>query len=161
MQVSDQKVVSIDYTLTDDEGNVLDTSEGNEPLEYLHGAGNIIPGLEGAIEGKEVGDNIQVSVAPADGYGEVDEGLQQQVSIDSFEEPETLELGMQFQIETDQGDVVVTIIEIDDDVVTIDGNHELAGMTLNFDVTIRGIREATAEEIDHGHAHGPGDEHHE
>ena len=161
MQVSDQKVVSIDYTLTDDDGNVLDTSEGNEPLEYLHGAGNIIPGLENAITGKQAGDSLQVSVAPEDGYGEVDEGLQQQVSIESFEEPETLELGMQFQVETDQGDVVVTIIEIGDEVVTIDGNHELAGMTLNFDVTIRNVRDATAEEIEHGHAHGPGGEHHE
>jgi FKBP-type peptidyl-prolyl cis-trans isomerase SlyD len=156
MQITDEMVVAIEYTLTDDEGKVLDSSEGHEPLTYLHGTDGIIPGLERELSGKQVGDELKVAVTPQDGYGERDEDLRQQVGRDQFEGIEELETGMQFQVDSDNGPLVVEIIEIDGDDVTIDGNHPLAGVNLNFAVTIRDIRAATAEEIEHGHAHGPG-----
>ena len=119
--------------------------------------GGIIPGLERELEGKDVGDELQVAVAPADAYGQRDEALEQEVGRDQFEDPDELSLGMQFQVESDAGPMVVTVVEIDDDVVTIDGNHPLAGVNLNFDVTVREVREATADELSHGHVHGAGD----
>lgn len=156
MRVAKHTVVMIDYTLTNDGGNVLDTSEGQEPLSYLHGAGNIIPGLEKELEGKEVGDELQVKVAPEEGYGLRNDALQRDVERSEFEGVEQLGVGMQFQAETDEGPIVITIVNIADDVVTIDGNHPLAGEHLNFDVAIREVREATEEEVEHGHAHGAG-----
>jgi len=156
MQITKNAVVAIDYTLTSDEGEVLDTSEGHEPLVYLHGVGGIIPGLECELEGKQVGDQFQVTVAPAEGYGERDDTLEQEVARDQFEGDEDLALGMQFQVESEEGPTVVTVIEIDDDVVTIDGNHPMAGVNLNFDVTIREVRQATDDELSHGHVHGMG-----
>lgn len=161
MQIAKHKVVKIHYTLTDGDGEVIDTSAGGEPLEYLHGVGGIVPGLERELEGKSVGDHIQVNVQPEDGYGEHDEDLLHEVQRSQFEGIDDLELGMQFQVDTDDGPMVVTVVEITDENVTVDGNHELAGVPLNFDVTIHEIRDATQEEIDHGHAHGEGchDEH--
>ena len=156
MQITKNAVVAIDYTLTSDEGEVLDTSTGHEPLAYLHGVGGIIPGLERELEGKQTGDQFQVSVAPQDAYGERDDALEQEVARDQFEGADELELGMQFQVESEDGPTVVTIVEIDDDVVTIDGNHPMAGVNLNFDVTVREVREATADELSHGHVHGTG-----
>ena len=156
MQIAKNSVVAIDYNLTNDAGEVLDTSEGHEPLAYLHGVGGIIPGLERELEGKQVGDQLQVSVKPEDGYGERDDALEQEVPRDQFEGEDDLALGMQFQVDSEAGPTVVTVIEIDDDVVTIDGNHPMAGINLNFDVTVREVREATSDELSHGHVHGMG-----
>jgi len=159
MQVAKNKVVSIDYTLKDDAGEVIDSSEGFEPLFYLHGFDNIVPGLEKALEGKAAGDQVQVSVSPAEGYGERDDSLQQVVPRQAFQGVDDLEVGMQFRAESDEGQQIVTVAAIEGDEVTVDGNHPLAGETLNFDVTIVEVRDATAEEIEHGHVHGPGGHH--
>jgi FKBP-type peptidyl-prolyl cis-trans isomerase SlyD len=155
MQIAENKVVAIDYTLKDDSGQVLDTSEGREPLSYLHGTGGIIPGLEQELAGKEAGDELHVAVAPADAYGERNEALRQQVSREQFQGIDNLAPGMQFRVKTEGGPLVVTVTEVADEVVTIDGNHPLAGVNLNFAVKVRDVREATAEEITHGHVHGP------
>lgn len=155
MQIAKNRVVAIDYTLTDDDGEVLDSSEGREPLSYLHGADGIIPGLERELDGKLAGDQLQVSVTPTDAYGERNEALQQKVPRDEFEGVENLELGMQFRVDSNDGPMMITIVEIAKDVVTIDGNHPLAGVNLNFAVTVREVRDATEEELTHGHAHGP------
>lgn len=160
MQVTKHKVVAIDYTLSDDEGQVIDSSRGAEPLEYLHGEGNIVPGLECVLEGKGVGDQIEVVVPPDDGYGLRNDDLRQAVSRDTFADVEDLAVGMQFRVETQAEDfLIVTVVEIGEDQVVIDGNHALAGQTLHFDVTIRDIRDATDDEIAHGHVHGPGCSH--
>ncbi len=156
MQVAKDKVVAIDYTLTDDEGNVLDSSVGREPLAYLHGWGNIIPGLEKALEGKQAGDNLTVRVPAAEAYGERDDSLTQQVPRELFMGVDELEVGMRFQAQTNQGVQIVTITEIYGDVVTVDGNHPLAGKPLNFEINVVEVRDATAEELAHGHVHGPG-----
>ena len=154
MQVAQNKVVSIDYTLKDDDGSVLDSSEGGEPLVYLHGAQNIIPGLEAALEGKAVGDGVQTSIPPEEGYGAKREELLQVVERKHFADTPELEIGMRFQVTTeDDNQVIVSVTKIDQDTVTLDANHELAGMTLHFDVTIREIRDATPEEIEHRHVH--------
>ena len=155
MQISANMVVSIDYTLTDDQGTVIDSSEGRGPLAYLHGMNNIIPGLENALEGKSKGDSLQVKVSPEEGYGERSEELTQAIPKQMFEGNDDIQVGMQFQTMTEQGPHVVTVTQIDDDTITVDGNHPLAGENLNFDVTVVDIREATAEELDHGHVHGP------
>jgi len=161
MTISENSVVAFHYTLTDDEGNTIDSSAGGEPLHYLHGAGNIIPGLEKELVGKNVGDNLQVKVAPAEGYGEVIAEMVQQVPAAAFQGAPELEVGMQFEAATqDGGRVPVTITAIEGDTVTVDGNHPLAGKHLNFDVTIESVREASAEELEHGHVHGPGGHHH-
>ncbi|MBM79725.1 MAG: peptidylprolyl isomerase [Planctomycetaceae bacterium] len=156
MQIADKTVVAIDYVLKDDAGEVIDSSEGQQPLTYLHGASGIIPGLERELTGKQVGDELQVSIAPADGYGGRNDGLRQEVAHDQFQGVQNLSVGMQFQADSNAGPMVVTVVEISDATVTIDGNHPLAGMNLNFSVTVRDIREATQEELQHGHAHGPG-----
>ena len=159
MQIAKNKVVSIDYTLKDDAGEVIDSSEGFEPLFYLHGCDNIVPGLEKALDGKRAGDQVQVSVSPAEGYGERDDSLQQVVPREAFQGIDDLEAGMQFRAESDEGQQIVTIMAIDGDEVTVDGNHPLAGVTLNFDVTVVEVRDATADELEHGHVHGPGGHH--
>ena len=156
MQISANMVVSIDYTLTDDQGTVIDSSEGRGPLAYIQGIGNIIPGLERALEGKGKGDSLQVKVAPEDGYGERRDDLTQAVPKQMFEGSDEIQVGMQFQTMTEAGPQVVTVVAIDDENVTVDGNHPLAGENLNFDVTVVEIREASAEELEHGHVHGPG-----
>ncbi|HEX4869402.1 MAG TPA: peptidylprolyl isomerase [Moraxellaceae bacterium] len=160
MQIANDVVASIEYTLTDDKGNVIDSSVGGEPLAYLHGAGNIIPGLESALEGKKVGDSFKVSVAPAEGYGEKDEGLLQVVPRSMFRGVDQVEVGMQFHAQTDYGMQVITVAKVEGDNVTVDGNHPLAGQNLNFDVKVVEVRAATAEELEHGHVHGPGGHHH-
>jgi len=152
MQIAKHKVVSIDYTLTDDDGTVLDSSTGQEPLSYLHGVGGIIPGLEKALEGQTTGDELKVVVEPGDAYGELHEGLRSEVSRDHFDEIESLELGMQFRVPTDQDDLhTVTVVEITDETVTVDGNHPLAGVTLHFEIAIRDVRDATEAEVSQGH----------
>jgi len=161
MTISENNVVSFHYTLTDDEGNTVDSSAGGEPLVYLHGAGNIIPGLEKELTGKSVGDKFVVSVAAAEGYGEVIPEMIQQVPKEAFQGAPELQVGMQFEAGTqDGGRVPVTITAIEGDVVTVDGNHPLAGKNLNFDVSIEDIRDASEEELAHGHVHGPGGHHH-
>ena len=153
MQIAEGTVVAIDYMLTDDDGNLLDQSQSNQPLIYLHGHKNIIPGLESALLGKIEGDNFEVRVAPTDGYGETNPELEQIVPRDRFQGVESLEVGMQFQASTDQGPVSVRVIKIDDNDVTVDGNHPLTGIHLNFSVKVRSIREATEHEIANGHIH--------
>ncbi|MCI0708093.1 MAG: peptidylprolyl isomerase [Ignavibacteriae bacterium] len=159
MKIAKNSVVTIDYTLTDDNGHVIDSSEGQEPLTYLHGAGNIIPGLENTLEGKNTGDAVKVSVPPADGYGEWDEKKITQVSKKQFTGIEKLEVGMEFTVEGDKHDMYVTVTKIEGDKVTVDANYPLAGKTLNFDVTVKNVRAATPDEISHGHIHGPGGHH--
>ena len=147
-------VVSMHYTLTDNDGNVIDSSEGEEPLAYLHGAGNIIPGLEKALVGKVEGDSLQVTIEPEEGYGVVVEELIQTVDKGVFEGVDKVETGMSFESETPDGTihhVVVKNVEGDD--ITIDANHPLAGVVLNFDVEIVDIRIPSEEEISHGHVH--------
>lgn len=156
MQISPNKVVSIHYTLKNDAGDVLDTSSGREPLAYLHGSGNIIPGLEKALEGKSSGEKMNVSIAPEEGYGERHEGLIQDVPRDAFQGVEDIQPGMQFHAQGPSGPMVVTVKEVGDNTVKVDGNHPLAGETLHFDVEVTDVREATAEEQEHGHVHGAG-----
>jgi len=160
MQIAKHKVVSIDYTLTNDAGDVVDSSAGGEPLVYLHGMHNIIPGLEHALEGKSTGDTLQVTIAPKDGYGERVDAMVQTVPRELFQGVDQLEVGMQFQANTDSGVQVVTITAVNGDEVTVDGNHPLAGENLNFDVTVVDVRDASNEEIEHGHVHGPGGHQH-
>ncbi|MEX1199767.1 MAG: peptidylprolyl isomerase [Methylophaga sp.] len=160
MKVAENTVVVIDYTLTNNEGQVIDSSEGAGPLAYLHGAGNIIPGLEDALLGKEVGDEVKASIEPANAYGERHEALKQEVPAELFSGVEKVEVGMQFQSETDQGPVLVTVTEVGEETITVDGNHPLAGVHLNFDVNIREVREPSAEELEHGHVHGEGGHQH-
>ena len=160
MQIANDVVALIEYTLTDDQGNVIDSSVGGEPLAYLHGAGNIIPGLESALEGKKVGDSLKVSVAPAEGYGEKDDGLLQVVPRTMFRGVDQIEVGMQFHAQTDYGMQVITVAKVEGDNVTVDGNHPLAGQNLNFDVKVVEVRAASAEELEHGHVHGAGGHHH-
>ena len=148
MQIGKHKIVSIDYTLTHDDGTVLDSSDGTEPLQYMHGIGQLVSGLEEALEGLETGKQLQVTVLPADGYGERLDDMEGEVSRQHFDEFDSLELGMQFRVPTDSGGYrVVTIVEIGDETVKIDANHPLAGINLNFDVAVRDVREATAEEL--------------
>ena len=161
MNVDKDKVVTFTYTLTNDKGEVLDSSQAHGPLSYLHGHGAIIPGLEAEMAGKSGGDSFQAKIAPADAYGEYNEELIIDVPKDRFPEPENIEKGMQFQAQTQQGMQVFTVEEVKDEVVSVDGNHPLAGENLSFDVEITDIRDATSEEIEHGHVHQEGDEHHE
>ncbi|MCX5661390.1 MAG: peptidylprolyl isomerase [Planctomycetota bacterium] len=161
MKIAQHKVVTINYKLTDPKGQVIDTSEGREPLVYIHGGGNLIPGLESALEGKGAGDRIDVTIAPEHGYGLRNEELVQPVPRKSFPGVKVLEVGMQFRAQGPDGQRVVTVVSFGkDDEVMVDGNHPLAGMPLHFDVTVVTVRAATKEELDHGHVHGPGGHHH-
>ena len=161
MQISSQKVATIAYTLTDDQGTELDSSKDGEPLAYIQGIGNLIPGLEDALEGKSGGDELSVSIQPEQAYGKRDEELLQAVPRAHFDGVDELQVGMQFRASSEDGDErVVTVVEVGDDQVAIDGNHPLAGQILNFEVKVVEVRDATQEELDHGHVHGPGGHHH-
>jgi FKBP-type peptidyl-prolyl cis-trans isomerase SlyD len=160
MQITENTVAAFHYTLTNGAGEVLDSSEGREPLLYLHGAGNIVPGLEKAMEGRKVGDSFKVDVAPEEGYGQRHDGLVQVVPRAAFQGVDTVEVGMQFQASGPQGQMSVTIAKVEDDNVTVDGNHPLAGETLHFAVEVTDVRAATEEEISHGHVHGEGGHQH-
>lgn len=152
--IGDNLIVSMHYSLTDASGEVLDSSEGSDPLNYLHGAGNIIPGLEQALVGKVEGDSLQVQVEPADGYGELNPELIQVVDRAAFQGVEAVDVGMAFEAQGPDGAaqrIVVTAVEGDQ--VTVDANHPLAGQQLNFDVQVVAVRAATDEEVAHGHVH--------
>jgi FKBP-type peptidyl-prolyl cis-trans isomerase SlyD len=160
MLIAQDKVVLIHYTLTNAKGEVLDSSSGGDPLAYLHGQGNIIPGLEKALEGRQAGDRLSVAVEAAEGYGERDDRLVQQVPRRQFGGA-NVQPGMQFHAQTSQGQArVVTVTRIVGDMVTVDGNHPLAGEKLHFEVEVTGVRDASTEELEHGHVHGPGGHHH-
>ena len=148
MQIAKNSVVSIHYTLKDEAGEVLDTSDGREPLDYLHGAGQIIPGLETELEGKSEGDKLSVVVGPDRGYGDRDESLVHDVPKSEFDDPDGIEEGMQFRVGAPGGNVIMVVAGVQDETVTLDGNHPLAGATLAFDVSVEGVREATKEEIE-------------
>ena len=161
MLIAANKAVSIDYTLTNDAGEVIDSSAGGAPLVYLHGAGNIIAGLERALEGKQVGDELNVAVEPEDAYGEYSAELVATLDRAMFEGVDQLEVGMQFHASGPDGSMqIVTIRDIDGDDVTVDGNHPLAGQRLNFQDKVMKVRDASDEEISHGHIHGEGGHHH-
>ena len=160
MQIANEKVVSIHYTLTNDAGETLDSSEGQEPLAYLHGFGNIIAGLERALTGRSVGDKFTVAIAPTDGYGERDDEMVQSVPRSAFQGVDEIYPSMQFQAQSPEGMQLVTVIGVEGDEIILDGNHPMAGMTLNFAIEVTEVREATREELDHGHVHGPGGHHH-
>ncbi len=158
MTIAAEKVVSIDYTLRNNNGEIIDSSEGRAPLDYLHGARNIVPGLEKELDGKAEGDSLKVAVAPADAYGEYDDSNVFDVPRTQFPEGQEIEAGMRFSAQTPEGPASFLVKDVAGDSVKLDGNHPLAGETLNFDVTVRGVRDATAEEIAHGHVHQKGEE---
>lgn len=158
--VANDTVVSFLYTLTNEQGEVLDQSN-DTPLAYLHGHNNIITGLEAALLGKKAGDELTVTVAPQDAYGEYLAEAVQEVPRANFQGVDNITAGMQFQTQTEDGQVMlVTVKDVSDDVVIVDGNHPLAGVTLTFAVKITDVRAATEEELQHGHAHGAGGHHH-
>jgi FKBP-type peptidyl-prolyl cis-trans isomerase SlyD len=162
MTISQHKVVSIHYKVVDTaNAEVIDSSDDGEPMTYLHGASNIIPGLEQALEGKGIGDEIEVTVEPADAYGEYSEDRIQQVPIEAFEEMEKIEPGMMVTAQSDDGQINLMVTEVDEATVTVDANHPLAGKSLSFDVRVEAVRDASEEEISHGHVHGPGGHHHD
>ena len=160
MNISHNTVVAIDYTLTNDEGEVLDSSSGRAPLYYLHGYGNIIPGLENALAGHTAGESLAVTVAPADGYGEHDPEKLQAIPRQNIPPHIPLEPGLQLTGRDQHGNTLpLWVFEVREDVVLVDGNHPLAGETLHFAVEIREVRAASSEELAHGHVHGPGGVH--
>ncbi len=160
-RIAPGKVVSIQFRLTDEEGELLDQSEESEPLLYLHGSGNIVPGLERALEGKAVGDQLKVRVPPGEGYGDHDPSGVHSAMRSDFPEGEELEEGTQFLAEDGDGNVVpVWVTGVDGDAITVDFNHPLAGVTLDFDVIVAEVRDATEDERNHGHPHGPGGHEH-
>lgn len=161
LTVQEDSVVAMHYVLKDDSGSVLDASREGEPLHYLHGHQNIVPGLEAALTGAAVGETRNVTVAPADGYGERDEDMILRVPREQLPPDLTPEVGMVLGMETPHGhSVPVRVTEVHPTHVMLDANHELAGVTLHFSVTIDSVRKATPEELRHGHVHGPGGHHH-
>jgi len=148
------------YQLASEDGTILDSSEGREPLSYIHGKGNIIVGLEDQLNNKGAGDKFKAVIAPADGYGERDDKLMQVVPKSGFQGDEELKEGMQVQIGTEQGTSIASVVKIDGEDVTLDINHPLAGVTLHFDIEVVGVRDASKEELEHGHVHGPGGHQH-
>ena len=154
MQIEKNKVVSIHYTLTDNAGKVIDSSDGRDPLLYIQGIGNIIPGLEEALEGKSKADKLDVTVSPDKGYGNRDERMVQSIPRSNIDGIEDIQVGMQLQAQSPDGQMsLLTVTKVEDETVTVDGNHPLAGETLNFAVEIVDIRDATKDELAHGHAH--------
>ena len=153
--IAPNKVVAINYAVKTEDGQTLDQSKDGSPLNFIHGRGMLIPGLENALEGKKVGDSFTAEVKPEEAYGERHDGLIQTVPRNLFGENE-VQPGMQFRASTDQGEQSVVIVEVKDDEVTVDGNHPLAGVNLNFDVEVIEVREATEQELEHGHVHTDG-----
>ena len=160
MQIAKNLAVQIHYTLKNDAGEVLDSSEVSDPLSYLQGHGNLIPGLEKALEGKRAGEALNVSIPPEEAYGVRDDSLIQDVPRSAFQGIADIQAGMQFQADSNHGPRTVTVTKVSADVVTVDGNHPLADQTLHFAVKIVDVRAASKEELSHGHVHGPGGHHH-
>lgn len=160
MQIFDDNVVSFQYTLKNDQGEVIESSVSQEPLDYLHGHKNIIPGLERELTGKSVGDTFTATIEPENAYGNYDEELLQTLSRGDFQDVDELEIGMQFEVQDSSGSGLVTVTKIEGDEITIDGNHPLAGERLVFEIEVVDIREASAEELSHGHPHHPDGHHH-
>jgi FKBP-type peptidyl-prolyl cis-trans isomerase SlyD len=158
MTIGPKTVVSIDYTLKDDAGEVIDSSSGREPLAYLHGVGNLVPGLEKALDGRAAGDDVKVTLAPADGYGARDESLVRNLPLRKIADKKP-QVGRRYRAQLEDGQAVVLVTSLKGDYATVDANHPLAGMTLHFEVKVVSIREATTEELTHGHVHS-GDGHH-
>lgn len=156
MKITNNLAVSIHFGVAEVDGNSLDSTENGAPLEFIQGAGYLVPGLEAELEGKEVGDKFDVTLEAKDAYGEFQEELVQQVPRDLFEGVDTIEVGMSFQADTDQGPRTVEVTEVTDEMVSIDANHPLAGMALQFVGEIVAIRAATEEELAHGHIHSGG-----
>lgn len=160
--IGKDKIVSIDYTLTNATGEVIDSSQGRDPLTYLHGHGGLIPGMEQGLEGKSAGDAVKLVLPPEQGYGQKDPNMVQPVPRANFAGVPNIEKGMQFQARSPDGSGarVVTVLDVSPETVTVDANHPLAGETLHFDVNVKDVREASPEELQHGHAHGPGGHQH-
>ncbi|MDN3698434.1 MULTISPECIES: peptidylprolyl isomerase [Vibrio] len=156
MKIEKNVVVSVAYQVKLEDGVVVDQSTVEAPLDYLHGHNNLITGLEKELDGKVAGDKFSVTVSPEDAYGEHSDDLVQRVPADVFQGVEEIEVGMRFLADTDQGPIPVEVTEVDGDEVVVDGNHMLAGQTLTFDVEVVAVREATAEEAEHGHVHQEG-----
>jgi len=159
MAITRDSVVTIHYTLKDDAGAVIDSSASGEPLAYLHGHGNIVPGLERALSGRDAGDKLSVRVTPAEGYGEYDKELVQSVPRRALRGIKDVQPGMHLHAQTEAGTRTVTVTRVHGDMVTLDANHPLAGKNLNFDIQVEDVRQATEEELSHGHVHGPGGHH--
>ena len=156
MQITANKVATITYILKDNDGTLIDQADKDSPFAFILGVGSIIPGLETALEGKKAGDKINVTIEPAEGYGDRHDDMIQVMSKEMFEGVDEVTPGMQFHAQTAEGMSVVTVTGVEDDNVTVDGNHPLAGVTLNFDVDVLEVRDPTEEELDHGHVHGAG-----
>lgn len=160
MKIQKHTVVTLNYTLKNSEGEIMDTSEGREPLVYLHGVGGLIPGLEAELEGKEIGNSFNTVIAPEDAYGKRSDDLLHVVPKSGFQGDEEMQVGMRVQLETEQGPAIATISKIEGENVTLDLNHPLADMELHFSIDVVDLRDASADEISHGHVHGPGGHHH-
>ena len=161
MKVGKDKVVLMHYTLKNDAGDVIDSSDGADPLPFLQGHGNIIPGLESALEGSKVGDKLDVSIEPEEGYGLRMKDAIQEIPSSALQGVDEVKVGMQLQSQDKDGNAfLVSVTKIEDDKITVDGNHPLAGQTLHFSVSIESIRKAEAEELSHGHVHADGQHHH-
>ncbi len=160
--IRENKVVDLAFTLKSEEGEILDQAEKDDPFVYLHGFDQVVPGLESALAGLKVGDQKKVEVSAAEGYGEIDPSLKVIANRSQFPKGVELEVGIQFETETPDGDeVVFTVCAIEGDQVHVDGNHPLAGQKLHFEVEVLNIRDATTDELEHGHAHGPDGHGHE
>jgi len=156
MNIAKNSVATINYELKDGDGATIDSSAGQDPLAYIHGVGMLVPGLEKALEGKEAGASVQVVIPPEEGYGERQDNLMVKVPKEQFENTEGLEVGHPVQAQGPDGVQILHVMEIGEDNIVLDGNHPLAGVTLHFAVDVVSVREATSEELEHGHVNGPG-----
>jgi FKBP-type peptidyl-prolyl cis-trans isomerase SlyD len=160
MQIADQKAVAIHYTLRDEGGETLDTSRGRDPLNYLQGAGNIVAGLEKALAGKAAGDTVRVTLAPEEAYGQRDDKEIRNVPLRKLSADGKLGPGARVRVQAPGGFQLGVVQSLKGDYAMVDLNHPLAGMRLDFEVEVMAVRDATAEELTHGHVHAPGDHHH-
>ncbi len=159
MTIQKNTIVTINYTLTDESGTKIESSEGQEPFSYLHGTGNVIPGLEASLEGKSAGESVRVTIPPEEAYGEWDEAKVLEIPKEQFSGVDEIKAGMEFSVHSSAGEQIVTVSKVEGNTVMVDANHPLAGKTLNFDVKVVEVRTATDDEIQHGHAHGDGGAH--
>lgn len=159
MQIARNRVVTLDYKMFGEENQVLESSQDDGPLVYMHGIGELPEGLEEELDGKQAGDEVQVTLPPEDAYGDYDASLVQPVPREQFEELDDIQVGMRFEAETEEGPRVVHVIGMEDGNVIVDGNEPYAGRTVRFEVKVLGVRQASDDEIEHGHVHGPGCEH--